>query len=73
MLLMSHFDKTVMNIYYLITKCAFCTIIYKDQGPGVRTELARSVHKDRGLNILQYEKHTQLINSLLYELRIRED
>ena len=31
----------------------------------VRTELVRSVRKDRGLNILQYEKQTRLINSLL--------
>ena len=32
-----------------------------------RTELARSVSKDRGLNILQIEKQTRLINSLLHE------
>ena len=32
----------------------------------MRTELARSVRKDRGLNILQYEKRTRLIISLLY-------
>ena len=40
--------------------------MYLDQGPGVRTELAKSVRKDRGLNILQFEKRTRLINNLLY-------
>ena len=35
------------------------------QGPEVRTELASSVRKDLGFNILQYEKQTRLINSLL--------
>ena len=51
--------------YYLLTEFAFRTVRYLDQGPEVRTELARSVSKDRGLNILQYEKQTRLINSLL--------
>ena len=32
----------------------------------------RSVPKDRGLNILQYEKHTRLINSLLHGPAITE-
>ena len=31
-----------------------------------------SVRKDRGLNILLYEKQTQLINSLLDGQRMRE-
>ena len=31
------------------------------------------MHKDRGLSLLQYEKHTLLINSLLYNPEIRED
>ena len=31
-----------------------------------RVKYARSVRKDRGLNILQYEKQTRMINSLLY-------
>ena len=35
---------------------------YKDQSLVVRTELARSTCKDRGLNILQYEKQSRLIN-----------
>ena len=51
--------------YYLLTEFAFRTVRYQDQGPEVRTELARSLRKDRGLNILQYEKQTRLINSLL--------
>ena len=29
--------------YYLLTKYAFCTVIYHDQGPGVWTELARGI------------------------------
>ena len=53
------------NNYYLLTEFAFRTVRYQDQGPEVWTELARSVRKDRGLNILQYEKQTKLINSLL--------
>ena len=36
------------------------------------TELARSVRKDRGFNILLYEKQTRLINSLLHDQRMRE-
>ena len=32
----------------------------------MRTELVRSMRKDRGLNILQHEKQTWLINSLLF-------
>ena len=32
----------------------------------MRTEFARSVRKDRGFNILQYEKQTRLMNCLLY-------
>ena len=52
------------NNYYLLTEFAFRTVRYYNQGPEVRTELARSVRKDRGLNILQYEKQTRLINSL---------
>ena len=51
--------------YYLLTEFAFRTVRYYDEGPEVRTELARSVRRDRGLNILQYEKQTRLINSLL--------
>ena len=38
----------------------------------MRTELARSVRKDRGLNILQYKKQTRLINSLLDGQEMRE-
>ena len=38
----------------------------------LRTELARFVRKDRGLNILQYEKKTQLINRLLNAQEMRE-
>ena len=30
------------------------------------------MHEDRGLNILQYEKKTQLINSSLYDQEMRE-
>ena len=48
-------QKKEDDIYYLLTEFAFRTV---DQGPEVRTELARSVRKDRGLNILQYEKQT---------------
>ena len=32
----------------------------------MRTKLAKSMRKDHGLNILQNEKQTRLINSLLY-------
>ena len=53
-----------------MTEFAFRTVRYQDQGPG--TELARSVRKDRGLNILQYEKQTQLLNSLLDAQEMRE-
>ena len=56
--------QLVYSNYYLLTEFAFRTIRYQDQGPEVRTELARSVRKNRGLNILQYEKQTRLINSL---------
>ena len=37
--------------------------------PGKVMEIVR---KDRGLNILLYEKQTGLINSLLYAQRMRE-
>ena len=47
--------------YYLLTEFAFRTARYSDQGPEVWTELARSMRKDRGLTILQYEKKTRLI------------
>ena len=60
------------NNYYLLTEFAFRTVRYQDQGPEVRTELARSVRKDRGLNILQYEKQTRLINGLLDGQDMRE-
>ena len=36
------------------------------------TELARFVRKDRGLNILKYNKKTQLINRLLNGQEMRE-
>ena len=42
------------------------TLKYSDQGLVVWTELASFVHKHQGLNILQLEKQTRLINSLLY-------
>ena len=58
--------------YYLLTEFAFRTVRYEDQGPEVRTELARSVRKNRGLNILQYEKQTRLINSLSDAREVRE-
>ena len=54
---------------YLLTEFAFRSVRYQDQGPEVRTELARSVRYDRGLNILQYEKQIWLINSLLMAKR----
>ena len=53
---------------YLLTEFAFYTVKYfKDQGLiVVRTELlAKSVLKDRGLNILLYKKETRLVNGLL--------
>ena len=62
----------INNNYYLLTKFAFRTVIYQDQGPEVRTELARSVRKDRGLNILQYEKETRLLYSLFNGQEMRE-
>ena len=65
---MDNCQKTFNN-YYLLTEFAFRTVRYQDQGPEVRTELERSVRKDRGLNILQYEKETRLINSLLMAKR----
>ena len=50
------------RFYCLLTEFAFRTVKYKDKGLEVRTELARSVRKDRGrLNILQYEKETRSI------------
>ena len=58
------------NNYYLLTEFAFRTVRYQDQG--LRAELARSVRKDRGLNILQYEKQTRLINNLLDGQEMRE-
>ena len=51
--------------------CKTCTLFgmwflrYQDRDLEVRTELARSMRKDRSLNILLYEKQTRLINSLL--------
>ena len=48
-----HYELPCYN-YYLLTEFAFRTVRYLDQGPEVRTELAMSVRKDRGLNILQY-------------------
>ena len=56
--------RRLFSTYYLLTEFAFRTVRYQDQGAEVRTELARSV-RDRSLNILQYEKQTRLINSLL--------
>ena len=54
---------------YLLTEFVFRTVIYEDQkvdkGLVVRTEFARSVREDRGLNIFQYENQTLLISSLL--------
>ena len=50
----------------LLTEFAFHTVKYYDQDLAVWTELARPVRKDRGLNILQYEKQTRLIDSLVY-------
>ena len=44
----------------------------EEAGVGVGTELARSVLKDRGLDILQDEKHIRLMNSLFYGLGMRE-
>ena len=38
----------------------------------MRTELAKSVRKARGLNILQYEKQTLSINSSLNGQEMRE-
>ena len=58
-------DVVLFDYYYLLTEFAFRTVRYYDQGSEVQTELARSMRKDRGLNILQYEKQTRLINSLL--------
>ena len=58
--------------YFLLTEIAFRTVRYEDQGPEVRTDLARSVGEDRGLNILQCEKQTRLINSLLDGQEMRE-
>ena len=43
-----------------------------DQGPEVKNKLARSVRENRDLNILQYEKKTRLINSLLKGQEMRE-
>ena len=54
------------NTYYLLNEFAFRTVRYQDQCPEVRTELAKSMRKDRDLNILQHEKQSRLINSLLY-------
>ena len=62
----------INNNYYLLTEFAFRTVIYQDQGPEVRTELARSLRKDRGLNILQYEKETRLLYSLFNVQEMRE-
>ena len=58
---------------YLLTEYAFRTEIYQGRGPRVQTVLARSVRKDRGLNILHYEKHSRLMSSLFYGPRIRKD
>ena len=60
------------NIYYLLTEFTFRTVRYQDQGPEVRTELARSARKDRDLNILQYEKITRLMNGLLHGQEMKE-
>ena len=50
-------------ICYLSTKFAFCAVKYEVQGVVTFTELAKSVLKYRGLNILQYEEQTWLTNS----------
>ena len=50
----------------MLSEFAFLTLNYSRQGLVVQTELARSVRKDRDLNILPYEKQTRLIGSLLY-------
>ena len=62
----------LFHMYHLLTEFAFRTVRYQDRDPEVRTDLARSVRKDRGLNILLYEKQTRLINSLLHGQRMRE-
>ena len=68
----SMFSRRGFDIYYLLTEFVFCTVRFLDQGPEVRIELAGSVRKDRGPNILQYEKQTRLINSLLHGQEMKE-
>ena len=53
-----HFVRSVLcdfrlSIYYLLTEFAFRTVRYQEQGPEVRTELARSMCKDHSLNIFK--------------------
>ena len=48
----------LLSLYYLSTGFAFCMVKYYDQGFLVWSKLARSVHKDRGVNALQHEKLT---------------
>ena len=54
-----------LRIYYSLTQFVSRVVTYQDQVLVVQTELARSANKDRDLNILQYEKQTRSINSLL--------
>ena len=63
---------TIGLLITILTEFAFHTVRYEDRDPEVRTELARSLLKDRGLYILRYEKKTRLINSLLDGQRMRE-
>ena len=52
----------IFDNYCLLTEFAFRTV----KCLVVRTELVRSVRKDRGLNILPYENQGQSINSSAY-------
>ena len=54
--------------YYLLTEFNFG----QGQGREVRTELARCVRTNRGLNNLQFEQKTRLKNILLYGQEMRE-
>ena len=49
-----------LSVYHLLTEFAFRTVRYKDQGPEVRTDLAK------------YEKKTRSINSSFYGQEMRK-
>ena len=61
------FSAGLLNSDLLFTEFAFRTIKYSDQSLEVWSELAKSVRKDQGLDVLQYEKQTWLTKSLLYD------